>query len=84
MRDHVLLMRLVRYLTRQRDRWAAKSTPLMRLLVAGIFDGLAFLVVIGLISPEGQSGRVANIAANIVLVPAAVFATWSWGTMRRA
>jgi hypothetical protein len=66
-----------------RDRWAATSTSLMRFLVAGIFDGLALLVVIGLVSPRVQSGTVANIAANIVLVPAATFATWSWWTMRR-
>ena len=45
----------------------------MRLMVAGIFDGLALLVVIGLISPQVHSGRLANIVANVVLVPAAIF-----------
>jgi hypothetical protein len=73
-----------RFLGELRERWAAVTTSSMRLMIAGICDGLALLVVIGLISPRVQSGRIANIVANVVLVPAALFATWSWWSMRRA
>jgi hypothetical protein len=56
----------------------------MRLMLAGIFDGLALVVVIGLADPSDRSGRVANVVATTLLVPAALISTWSWWTERPA
>jgi len=57
----------------------ARRTSFGRLMVAGICDGMALLVVAGLRHPS-----IPGAIAAMVLVPLAVVASWSWWTNRPA